>query len=121
MPPMSLELPGFIAEQLADPRRRRRLGDLIVSCACILWLAVAGWMFFSDLPPEIFDNHTSKTMQERMKSCEGSFQKRYDCKQALLLAGERWGFAVALDRLVLICAPPLAAWIVWSALRRRND
>ncbi len=117
MPPMSL----YLSEEHFERRRRRRIGDLLVALACCLWLGVSGWVFFRDMPEEIFDNHTSKTMQDRMKSCEGSFQKRYDCKQALLLSGERWGFAVAIDRLMLMCAPPLAGWIVWSVLRRRQD
>lgn len=108
---------------LSDRRRRhhRRVGDIVVTLVCLIWLGVTGWMFVRDMPPEIFDNHTSKAMQERMRSCEGSFEKRFDCKQQMLLSGERWGFAVALDRLMLICAPPIAAWIVWSAMKRRED
>ncbi|EME68906.1 hypothetical protein H261_16034 [Paramagnetospirillum caucaseum] len=120
MPPMSLLLPDFIAEGLADPKRRRRLGDILVTLVCCLWLGFSTWTFFiADMPDEIFDNHTGKAMQERMKSCEGSFQQRYKCKQALLLNGERWGFAVALDRVLLICAPAITAWLVWGAIKRR--
>jgi len=116
-----MSLPFFTG--LSDRRRRhhRRVGDIVVTLLCLIWLGVTGWMFVRDMPPEIFDNHTSKAMQERMRSCEGSFEKRFDCKQQMLLSGERWGFAVALDRLMLICAPPIAAWIVWSAMKRRED
>jgi len=117
MPTMS----ACFSEDLLERRRRRRIGDVLVAVGCLIWLAVAGWMFVQQMPAEIFDNHTSKAMQDRMKTCEGSFQKRYDCKQAMLLDGERWGFAVAIDRILLGCAPPLTAWIVWAAIRRRYD
>lgn len=105
----------------ADPARRRRIGDRLVALGCAVWLALATWGFFHEVPPEIVDNHTAKTMQQRMRTCEGSFQQRYECKQAYLLSGERWGFAVALNRLALICGPAITAWIVWSVMRRRLD
>ncbi len=117
MIPMSLDF----SDDLSDRRRRRRIGDVVVTLACLVWLAVSGWVFFSEAPEEIFDNHTSKAMQDRMKACEGSFQKRYECKQQLLLSGERWGFAVALNRVLLMCAPPITAWLVWGAIKRRNE
>ncbi|MDO8607067.1 MAG: hypothetical protein Q7R40_11060 [Phaeospirillum sp.] len=116
MSPMSL----YFSEGLSDSRRRRRIGDILVTVVCLIWLGISGWMFFGDMPEEIFDNHTSKAMQERMRACEGSFQKRYACKQQLLLSGERWGFAVALDRILLMCGPPITLWIVWSAMKRRE-
>ncbi len=115
MPPMSVYFP----EGLSDPRRRRRIGDILVSIICLVWIGFSSWAFFGNVPEEITENHTSKTMQERMKACEGSFQKRYECKQRMLLDGERWGFAVALNRILLICAPPITAWVVWSAMKRR--
>ncbi len=115
----------FSADRAERRRRRhhssRRLGDVVVTLACLAWLGVSGWILFGDMPPEIFDNHTSKAMQDRMRTCEGSFQKRFECKQQLLLNGERWGFAVALDRILLMCAPPITIWIVWSAMKRRED
>jgi hypothetical protein len=114
---MSLYLP----EEILVARRRRKLGDMLVTLACLAWLGVSGYMLFGDMPAEIFDNHNSKTMQERMRACEGSFQKRFDCKQQLLLSGERWGFAIALDRILLMIAPPITAWIVWSAMKRRSE
>jgi hypothetical protein len=117
MIPMSLDF----SDDLSDRRRRRRIGDVLVTLACLVWLAASGWVFFSDVPEEIFDNHTSKAMQDRMKACEGSFQKRYECKQQLLLNGERWGFAVALNRILLMCAPPITAWVVWGAIKRRGE
>lgn len=106
---------------LSDPRRRRRIGDILVTLVCLIWIGFSSWAFFGEVPEEILDNHNSKSMQDRMKACEGSFQKRYECKQRLLLDGERWGFAVALNRILLICAPPITAWIVWSALKRRGE
>ncbi|OAN52233.1 hypothetical protein A6A04_00615 [Paramagnetospirillum marisnigri] len=117
MPSMSVHF----SDGLLDRRRRRRIGDIVVTIACLAWIALSGWAFFGDVPDEITDNHTSKAMQDRMKACEGSFQKRYECKQRLLLDGERWGFAVAVNRIMLICAPPITAWIVWSAIKRRGE
>lgn len=120
MSPMPLLLPDFIAAGLADPKRRRRLGDVLVALACFAWLGFSTWTFFiRDMPEEIFDNHTGKAMQERMKACEGSFQQRFQCKQRFLLDGERWGFAIALDRVLLICGPAITGWLVWGAVRRR--
>lgn len=117
MPPMSL----YFSESQSESRRRRRIGDMVVTVACLLWLGVSGWLLFSDMPPEIFDNHNSKAMQDRMRTCEGNFHKRFECKQQMLLTGERWGFAVALDRILLMCAPPITIWIVWSAIKRRDN
>lgn len=110
----------FVQDYLSDARRRKRLGDRLVAFACVAWLVGSGWTFFHTIPPEIIDNHTAKTMQDRMRTCEGSFSQRFECKQNLLLTGERWGFAVAIDRLILMCAPPIAAWIVWRAVRRNH-
>jgi hypothetical protein len=101
-----------------EAERRRRRGDIVVTLVCVAWLAVSGWAFFGTVPPEIVDNHTAKTMQDRMRVCEGTFRERFECKQAFLLSGERWGFAVAVNRLMLMCAPPLAAWIIWRMARR---
>ncbi|WP_244511214.1 hypothetical protein [Magnetospirillum fulvum] len=109
----------FLSDPYVEIQRRRRTGDWFVTLGCVIWLAVSGWMFFGTVPPEIVDNHTSKTMQQRMRTCEGTFQQRFECKQAFLLSGERWGFAVAVNRLMLMCAPAVTAWIVWSVLRRR--
>jgi hypothetical protein len=94
---------------------------MAVGLACCTWLGVGGYMLARDLPPDLFENHTDKSVQERMRtSCEGNFHQRFECKQAILLQGERWGFAVLLDRLLLMCAPPATAWLVWSALQRKN-
>lgn len=111
----------FLSSSYDESQRRRRTGDRMVALGCVIWLLVSGWMFFGTVPPEIVDNHTSKAMQERMRVCEGTFQQRFECKQALLLSGERWGFAVAVNRLMLMCAPAVTAWIVWSVLRRRME
>ena len=113
------QMSAYFSQDLADQRRRRRIGDILVTLVCVAWIGLSSWAFFGEVPEEITENHTSKAMQDRMKACEGSFQKRYQCKQALLLNGERWGFAVALDRVLLICAPSITLWLVWGAIKRR--
>ncbi|CCG39809.1 hypothetical protein [Magnetospirillum molischianum] len=109
----------FQSSPHVERQRLRRTGDRAVTIGCVIWLVASGWLFFGTVPPEIVDNHTSKAMQQRMRVCEGTFQQRFECKQAFLLSGERWGFAVAINRLMLMCAPAVTAWIVWSILRRR--
>jgi hypothetical protein len=114
---VSALLPPLLADALSDPERRRRAAGWLVALACVVWMGASGWMFFGEVPANMFENHSAPVVQERMRNCEGNFHQRFNCKQAILLNGERWGFAVMLDRLLLMMAPPVTAWIVWSALR----
>ncbi len=117
-------MPNFFSDLCSDPERRDRWVGVVLGLSCLVWIAVSGWKLLAEVPATVlFENHTMPVVQERMSKCEGTFQQRYDCKQAILLAGERGGMERVLDRLLFTTAPPALLWIAWSALRRhrRND
>jgi hypothetical protein len=104
-----------------DPVRRHRQAGWLVALFSLGWLGTVGWSQLVEPASQLVANHTSQTVQQQMRKCEGTFHQRYDCKQAILLAGERWGMERVLDRMLLTLAPPISLWLVWSAMRPRNN
>jgi hypothetical protein len=112
---------SFLNDLFSDPQRRDRWIGALLALSCLAWIAVSSWKLLAEVPATaLFENHTMPVVQERMSKCEGTFQQRYDCKQAILLAGERGGMERVFDRLLFTVAPPALLWIAWSALRRRR-
>ena len=113
---------SFLSDVFSDPDRRKRWIGWVLAIGCLTWIGVSSWKLLAEVPADsLFENHTMPAMQERMSKCEGTFQQRYDCKQQIMLAGERGGMERVLDRLLFTAGPPALLWIAWSAIRRRRN
>ncbi|MGE5503158.1 MAG: hypothetical protein ACM31L_01930 [Actinomycetota bacterium] len=109
--------PDHAPDDGPDPVRRHRMAGWLVVLFSLGWLGAVGWTQLVEPATELVANHTTPTVQQQMRKCEGSFHQRYDCKQQILLAGERWGMERVLDRMLLVLAPPVSLWLVWGAMR----
>lgn len=99
----------------------RRLFGWMLVLVSIAWLGTVGWQMVLQMPADLLENHRSKSVQERMRRCEGTFRERYACKETILVSGGRAGFTVWLDRLLFTFVPPATVWAVWVAVRRREE
>ncbi|PKU25072.1 hypothetical protein [Telmatospirillum siberiense] len=74
--------------------------------ASVIWISVTFYQEFLDVDPEDYGFHATE-VEARMKGCGGSFQQRYDCKEAIIIAKGRESFLVWVKKTTLILAPPL--------------
>jgi glucose-6-phosphate dehydrogenase assembly protein OpcA len=58
-------------------------------------------------------------VQCEIHACQGDFDKRYQCTETILLAGERHGIVAVVERMVLTLLLPSVAWGVWWMVLRR--
>lgn len=80
-----------------------------VVVGCFGWMGVVGWAQFRDVPERELLTHSSRQVQERLTSCDGTFKQRYDCKSTIVLQTERQTIWHGVVRLAMVVLPPLAA------------
>lgn len=97
----------------------RRLLKMLLTAACFGWVAVAGWVTFTDIPESEIQHHGSDAVKERMRDCEGTFKQRYDCKEAIVIESGRDTFWNMMARLGVVTVPAMLAGIIGSAIIRR--
>lgn len=103
-----------------DAGKRRWVGWAI-AIACAAWIGGVGWtMLVATMPTDKLENHHSRLVHQRMAKCEGSFNQRFQCKEDILIAGDRTGFLLAMERVAFTLGLPLTVWIGWSALAGRD-
>jgi len=91
----------------------------IAIALALVWLAVVGWLQFSDA---IGDYGVGSTTYQRGASeCEGSYSSRYDCKSSILIAGENQAFFSWLFKFMIVFLPPIGLAYLYSAVRRRHE
>lgn len=95
--------------------------ERVLAVLCLCWIAVVGWHVFTGVGEEDLGHHATPPMQERMKACEGEYAQRYQCKQDILINGDRSGLILVLERLSVTFGLPGVAWSVWLMLRRRTE
>ena len=96
------------------------LGKLL-GMLCCAWIAVVGTALMHEMTPDNLEHHRAPVMQERVKSCEGEFQQRFACADAILLNGQRNGAIEVMMRLALTMLLPSVAWGMWRAVMSRAD
>jgi hypothetical protein len=72
----------------------------------ILWMALTIFQAFFDVDPNQYGFKAAE-VEARMQACGGSFQQRYECKEAIMLAKQRAGFVGWLEKVAVIFSPPL--------------
>lgn len=103
-----------------DPKTRA-LAKWIVGGVCLLWMALAGWLQFSDLSENEIQTHASTAVKERMRDCEGTFQQRYECKEAIVIQSSRETFYTVTIRIIIVALPPILLGVAFPFMfpRRR--
>jgi len=97
----------------------RRRAKLLLTAACFGWAAISGYILFTDLPDDAVLHHKSEAVKEKMRECEGSFQQRFDCKEAIVLETGRKTFWNMSERLLFVTVPAVAAGLAGAAVIRR--
>lgn len=100
-------------------KAQRKQAKLLLTLACLLWVAGSGWMLFADLPDDAVLHHASPEVKERMRDCTGSFKQRYDCKEAIVIETGRLTFWSMTGRLALVTVPAILAGLLGRAVLRR--
>ncbi|HSV28517.1 MAG TPA: hypothetical protein VLL76_03135 [Candidatus Omnitrophota bacterium] len=100
-------------------RAGRRRAKLLLSTACLAWMAAAGWFLFTDLPYDAVQHHKSDAVKEKMRECEGSFQQRYDCKEAIVIETGRKTFWNMTERMLMVFVPAMLLGAVGGWVIRR--
>mgnify|MGYP001809779347 CR=1 FL=1 len=101
--------------------RQSKGGKAVATALCLLWIGWGVWTQFLSLPDEEIENHSSLSVKDRMSDCIGTFQQRYECKNAIVIETDRHNFFNAVGRLVLIVLPPILVFGVWRLVARPRD
>lgn len=78
----------------------------IAIAASVVWIAVTFYQEFLDVDPDQY-GFRSADVETRMKSCGGSFQQRYDCKETIIIAKGHDSFLLWVEKAALVLGPPL--------------
>lgn len=84
-----------------------------------LWIGIMGWSEFSD-PPDNY-GFRSDSYSKSAASCGGSYSSRYECKSAIIIAGNNSAFYDWVGRFALVFGPPLALGYGFGRLRERHE
>lgn len=102
--------------------RGSKFGKWMVTGISLIWMTWAGWDQFGNLSESDIENHSSTSVQERMKDCSGTFKQRYECKENIVIKSGRDTFSAMLGRLSIVVMPPiLLAFGLHMLTRRRPD
>lgn len=86
-----------------------------------LWMAWGIWLQFFNVDPTNF-GFRSAEVEARMQECGGTFQQRYECKEAIILAKGHDSFVIWLEKVGFILGPPLLlAYVVGRVGRDKFD
>ncbi|TAN56768.1 MAG: hypothetical protein EPN26_03355 [Rhodospirillales bacterium] len=94
-----------------NPGMRTTLKILALAVS-LVWIVWAGWQQFAALPEDAVQHHGSEVVKDRMKDCEGSFQQRYQCKEAIVIQSGRDTFNNMVLRLAIVFGPPFLLGIL---------
>jgi hypothetical protein len=84
---------------------RKLIKRIAIACS-VLWIAATFYQQFLEADPGKFGFRASE-VEARMKTCGGSFQQRYDCKEAIIIAKGHDSFLLWVEKAALVLAPPL--------------
>jgi hypothetical protein len=90
----------------AQTMNTRMVLKWIAIVASVIWIAVTFYQEFLDVDPDQY-GFRSAEVEARMKSCGGSFQQRYDCKEAIIIAKGHDSFLLWVEKAALVLGPPL--------------
>jgi hypothetical protein len=91
-------------------------GALAVS---LLWIVAAGWGELSKI--ELPDNFRSATYKRQAENCEGSFERRYECKSHIIINNDTSAFNDWALRLIIVFGPPALIVALFNRVRVRRE
>jgi hypothetical protein len=103
----------------AQTMTTRMLLKWIATFASILWIAATIYQGFFAVDPTQF-GFRSTEVEARMKSCGGSFQQRYDCKEEIIIAKGYDSFLLWVEKATLVLAPPLILGLFFNRTGREK-
>jgi hypothetical protein len=74
--------------------------------ASVIWIAITFYQEFLEVDPNQY-GFRSTEVESRMKACSGTFQQRYDCKEAIIISKGYDSFKLWSEKVSLILGPPL--------------
>jgi hypothetical protein len=93
-------------------RRTRGYARIALIAFSSVWVFAFGWLLFGLLPAEEIQTHSSPVVRERLQDeCRGTFQQRYECKEAIVLEVSQTTFANLSLRLLVVCLGPILSTI----------
>ncbi|MEO0034899.1 MAG: hypothetical protein RLZZ501_922 [Pseudomonadota bacterium] len=98
-----------------------KVGKVVATALCLLWIGWGVWSQFLSLPADELENHSSLSVRDRLSDCTGTFQQRYDCKNAIVIATDRGNFFNVIGRILIIVLPPLLVVGAWRLVARPRD
>lgn len=96
---------------------------IVAGIAIAAWLGVTIYQEFIIVDPDQY-SFMSADVQAQMKSCGGSYQQRYECKDAIIRAKGQRSFGIWLEKVAVIFLPPAGLWalvVVATRQRRRTS
>ncbi len=87
--------------------------------ASTVWICLTIYQEFIDVDPTQY-GFKSAEVEARLKSCAGSFQQRYDCKEAVIIAKGHESFLIWIEKVALILGPPIIVAALLNRLGRES-
>ncbi|MGE5548145.1 MAG: hypothetical protein ACM33T_14660 [Solirubrobacterales bacterium] len=98
---------------------QRKAAKLLVGLLCLVWIAGSGVAMFATLGEDEVQTHSSDTVKDRLRDCEGTFKQRYECKEAIVIQTHRKTFYTLSERLAIVVLPPSLLAIAFSMALKR--
>ena len=100
----------------------RLIAKWTAMAAGVVWVSVMFYVEFLTIDPNDY-GFLAPDVAEQMDNCAGTFQQRYDCKEALIIRKGQRSFVIWMGKVALILGPPivLASLLSYSTKRRAND
>ena len=92
----------------------------IAVAASTAWITLTIYQEFIDVDPTQY-GFKSAEVDTRLKSCSGTFQQRYDCKEAVIIAKGHRSFAIWAEKVALILGPPLIVGMLLNRLGQERS
>jgi hypothetical protein len=107
---------GEMAVQSMDSRTVLKWLAVIASA---IWISVTIYQEFIEIDPTQY-GFRSPEVEARMKACGGSFQQRYECKEAVIIAKGHDSFVIWMEKVALILGPPIVVAILIGRVGRER-
>lgn len=91
----------------------------IAVTASIIWMSLTFYQEFLDADPDQY-GFRSADVETQMKACGGTFQQRYDCKEAIIIAKGHASFLIWTQKTALILLPPIILALLVGRMGRQR-
>jgi hypothetical protein len=85
----------------------------------VLWIGAAGWGELTKMT--LPDGFRSTAYKREAEHCRGSFESRYECKNAIIITNDNSTFNDWALRLLVVFGPPGAIALLYGQVQRRRE